>query len=65
MAQKIIRLPEVLSRTGLSRSGLYERIHNKTFPSPIGLGGRCVGWLESEISQWIETRIEATRKGPK
>ncbi|MDZ7662513.1 AlpA family transcriptional regulator [Thiohalophilus sp.] len=59
----ILRLPTVISRTGLSRSTLYLRIAEGRFPRPISLGGRAVGWLESDITEWIETRIEESRKG--
>lgn len=58
---RILRLPEVQSRTGLSRSSLYERMHEKTFPPSISLGGRNVGWLESEIEAWIVDRVKESR----
>ncbi len=58
---RILRLPEVRLRTGLSRSSLYERMHERTFPSSISLGGRNVGWLESEIDGWIDARIQESR----
>jgi len=35
--------------------------HNE-FPRPISLGGRSVGWLEEEINEWLEKKIEASRK---
>jgi prophage regulatory protein len=57
----ILRLPEVKRRTGLSRSTIYERIETGNFPLPIGLGGRSVGWLESEIESWIAARVEVRR----
>lgn len=59
--EKILRLKAVILRTGLARSSIYERIQDKTFPSPIGLGGRSVGWLESEINAWIAARITQSR----
>ena len=58
---KILRLPEVKNRTGLSRSTVYAFIREKKFPSPIILGARSVGWLEHEIDVWIAARIEASR----
>ena len=61
MQTKILRLPEVKDRTGLSRSTVYLRISDGRFPTPVSLGGRAVGWLESEIEQWILDRIEASR----
>jgi prophage regulatory protein len=61
MNQRIIRLPEVKQKTGQSRSTIYERIRQGMFPAPIQLGGRSVGWLESEIDEWIIACIEKTR----
>jgi len=58
----ILRLPSVKGRTGLSRSTIYLRVSEGTFPKPVSLGGRAVGWVESEIQQWLERRIEASRK---
>lgn len=58
----ILRLPSVKARTGLSRSTIYLRVSHGTFPRPVSLGGRAVGWVESEIQQWLEQRIEASRK---
>ncbi|MGH7057005.1 MAG: helix-turn-helix transcriptional regulator [Acetobacteraceae bacterium] len=62
MATAILRLPAVKARTGLSRSAIYLRRAQGSFPSPVSLGGRSVGWLESEIEQWLERRIAASRK---
>lgn len=62
MATAILRLPAVKARTGLSRSTIYLRVAEGTFPTPVRLGGRAVGWIESEIQQWLELRIEASRK---
>jgi prophage regulatory protein len=61
MHNRILRLPEVKHKTGQSRSTIYERIKQGTFPAPIQLGGRNVGWLESEIESWIATCITNTR----
>ncbi|TMA93746.1 MAG: AlpA family transcriptional regulator [Deltaproteobacteria bacterium] len=58
----ILRLPEVKKSTGLSRSTIYLRVSQGAFPKPVSLGGRAVGWLEAEIQQWLERRIEASRK---
>ena len=59
---KILRLPEVKQTTGLSRSTIYLRVAEGTFPKPVCLGGRAVGWLEAEIEEWLTRRIEASRK---
>lgn len=62
MAKSIQRLPKVKIRTGLSRSSIYLQISEGKFPKPIALGPRAVGWIEDEISEWIEQRIAASRK---
>lgn len=59
----ILRRKQVESRTGLSRSTIYARIAEGSFPRPIDLGGgRAVGWVESEINAWLQARIESSRK---
>jgi prophage regulatory protein len=58
----ILRLPEVMRSTGLSRSTIYLRIAQGAFPKPVSLGGRAVGWLEAEIQEWLQQQIEASRK---
>ena len=62
MATATLRLPTVKARTGLSRSTIYLRVSQGTFPKPVSLGGRAVGWIEEEIQHWLERRIEASRK---
>ena len=59
--EKILRLREVMARTGLGRSMVYELIGKKQFPTPINLGVRAVGWLASEIDAWIAKRIAVSR----
>jgi len=54
---RIIRLKEVMDLTGLARSTIYKYIAANEFPAPIPLGDRCVGWLESEIHDWILARV--------
>ena len=54
----LLRRPEVTRRTGLSRSTLYARMKVGTFPKPVSLGDRCVGWVDSEVHDWILARIE-------
>ena len=58
---RILRLPAVKTRTGLSRSTIYHRIAQGTFPKSVSLGARAVGWLEAEIQEWLQRRIEASR----
>ena len=61
MTHNILRLPAVKARTGLSRSTIYLRISDGSFPASISLGGRAVGWIEAEIQGWLEDRIQASR----
>jgi len=62
MAAKILRLPTVKAVTGLSRSTIYLRVAQGSFPKPISLGSRAVGWVESEVSDWIAQRIQQSRR---
>jgi prophage regulatory protein len=60
-ALAILRRKQVQTRTGLSRSTIYQRISDGTFPKPVSLGARAVGWIESEIDAWLHERIAASR----
>lgn len=62
MVTTILRLPIVKARTGLSRSTIYLRVAEGSFPAPVSLGGRAVGWIEAEVNDWLAKRIEASRK---
>jgi len=62
MVTTILRLPTVKARTGLSRSTIYLRIEEGSFPPPVSLGDRAVGWIEAEVNDWLARRIEASRK---
>ena len=59
----ILRRKQVEHRTGLSRSTIYLFIDEGTFPKPINLGSRSVGWIESEIDEWILSRIKKRDQG--
>ena len=61
MPHTILRLPTVKARTGLSRSTIYLRVSRGTFPAPVSLGDRAVGWLEAEVNAWLTARIEQRR----
>ena len=61
-ADEIARRPKVESVTGLACSTIYEQMKKGTFPKPIKLGERAVGWRMSEINAWLEQRI-AEREG--
>ena len=53
----ILRLKAVKDKTGLPTSTLYWKINKNTFPRPIKLGERSVGWIEEEINQWLIDRV--------
>ena len=52
-SSRLIRVKEVLHRTGLSRSSLYRRLKAGTFPEGVRLGVQSVAWKESDIEAWI------------
>ena len=58
----LLRLSAVKARTGLSRSTLYNRIREGTFPPPVSLGARAVAWPDHLISKWIAERIAQASK---
>ena len=65
---KLIRFPEVMSRTGYGRTSIYRKMEDGSFPKSLKLGGppkdpnvfdsRAIAWIEDEVDQWIESRIE-------
>lgn len=62
MSEVILRLPLVKARTGLSRSTIYLRVKEGAFPKPVNLGARAVGWIESEIDDWLNKQIKRSRQ---
>lgn len=61
--QNIIRLPEVQRRTGYSKAWIYRLIALGEFPKQIKLGVKSVGFVESEINEWIDNKINSSRNG--
>lgn len=59
---RILRLNAVLDRTGLSRSTLYRKMQNGTFPKNVRISTRCAGWRESAVEAWMRNPMcyEAT-----
>ena len=65
---RFIRLNEVMSRTGYGRTSIYRKMEDGSFPESVKLGGppidheafdsRAVAWIEYEVEQWIDSRIE-------
>ncbi len=60
--KKVLRLPQVIQKTGLSRATIYAYIKKGQFPGPFQLSERSVGWLESSIDTWIDDRIARGRE---
>lgn len=60
-ALAILRRKQVEARTGLSRSTIYARMADGTFPKPVSLGPRAVGWVESEITDWLTGQVQQSR----
>jgi prophage regulatory protein len=58
---RFVRLKEVLSICGKSRSSVYEAIKKGEFPKPIKLRGRSSAWIKSEIDHWVQSCIRASR----
>ena len=61
LQQKLLRLPQVKAATGLSKSSIYARIAEGTFPKQIPLGPRLVVWVEADIQNWINEQVLAPR----
>ena len=62
-ADKIIRLKTVLARTGLSRSTMYRKIAEGTFPSQVKISVHGAGWRESAINRWIDDPVSYRNEG--
>ena len=58
---RMLRLPDVIQKTGLSRSQIYRLVGTGTFPRQIQLGERVSAWIEVEIEQWLQERIDHSR----
>jgi prophage regulatory protein len=54
---RIIRLKTVVSRTGLSRSTLYRKIAEGTFPAQLRISTNGTGWRESDIKRWVNDPV--------
>jgi prophage regulatory protein len=55
---RLIRLREVMQKTGLSRSYVYDLSKKGQFPKPLKLTERSSAWIESEVQAWIDGRIK-------
>lgn len=55
--RKLLRLREVQTTTGLSRSAIYDLASRGHFPAPVKIGPRASAWVAAEIDAWIEHKI--------
>lgn len=55
----ILRIDDVLHRTGLKRTMLYDLVRKERFPRQVSLGARAVGWYEEQVDEWIKDRTAA------
>lgn len=62
--RRILRLPDVLKRTGLGRTSVYKLMASGEFPRPRKLTSSANGWLESEVQDWIDSRPVNDEVGP-
>lgn len=62
LSKSLIRLSEVQRRTGYSKARLYRLMSQGKFPSSIKIGSRAIAFVENEIDDWINQRIEESRK---
>jgi len=62
MAYRILPLAATCKKVNKSRSSVYQGIKDGTFPRPIKLGLRSVGWIEGELGDWMRQRNESSRK---
>jgi prophage regulatory protein len=58
---RLIRWPEVHNITGLCRSHVHAMASRGDFPAPVKLGSRASAWIESEVLEWLQQRIKASR----
>ncbi len=56
MQDQMLRAPQVMARTGLSRTTIWRRVRAGTFPAPVQLGENSIGWPASEITAWLGER---------
>jgi prophage regulatory protein len=59
---RILRFPDVVKKTGMSKSDIYGRIRRNAFPEPVQIGPRSVGFVEREVNHWLHCLVEKSRK---
>lgn len=61
MSRKFLRMSEVEDKVGYKKSWIYQAIKDGVFPEPIKLGQRAIAFIEDEIDEWMNTRIQESR----
>lgn len=61
MENKIIRMPDVEKKVGMSKSVIYNMIRRGEFPRQVRLGEHSVGWIETDVDEWVRVRGETVR----
>ncbi|EHT0667937.1 AlpA family transcriptional regulator [Escherichia coli] len=61
MSNNLLRLSDVMRSTGYGRAWIYRLISLGRFPKPVKIGSRSVAFIESEVDEWINQRIDASR----
>ncbi|MEB5890305.1 helix-turn-helix transcriptional regulator [Enterobacter roggenkampii] len=59
---RLLRLPEVMNKTGYGKAWIYRLISEGLFPQPIKIGTRAIAFIESEVDEWIASAIERSRQ---
>ncbi|MBK4735839.1 helix-turn-helix transcriptional regulator [Noviherbaspirillum pedocola] len=59
MSTTLLKITEVEKRVGKKKSSIYAAIQAGMFPAPVSLGPRSSAWVEAEIEQWVQERIQA------
>ncbi|MCM7774980.1 AlpA family transcriptional regulator [Enterobacter asburiae] len=62
MSNNFLRMSEIMRRTGYGKAWIYRLISQGKFPRPIKIGTRAIAFVESEVDDWINQRIEDSRK---
>ncbi|EGR0390803.1 TPA: AlpA family phage regulatory protein [Vibrio vulnificus] len=55
---RFLKLKEVMEKTALSRSAIYRKMNDGEFPESVSLGERAIAWVESEVDEWMEARLQ-------
>ncbi|EMV7411601.1 AlpA family transcriptional regulator [Enterobacter soli] len=59
---RLLRLPEVMHKTGYGKAWIYHLINEGLFPQPVKIGARAIAFIESEVDEWIQSAIDRSRQ---